>query len=119
MQPARPDKRSCSAVADDLTAVVVLDVSATGKVCVSELSVLGLAGLEGEGEPRPEAFVGAVKRVHRDGSTTTMEANRNRDQILLPGDVAVGRYGNVYVTTPSISAAGPGRVALVREQRPG
>ena len=104
--PERPRKRSCSRYADGLTSVVGLDAGRRGTLYASELSKAGWPAAE-TGEPGTD--IGAVKQVRKNGSTR--ELTPRRGQIRLPGDVAVGITGNVYVPTPIF---GPGGILQVR-----
>lgn len=103
-RPKRPQVGSCTRVADGLTSVVSLDTGKGGSIYLAELSKAGWLAAESQ-EPGTE--IGSVIRIGRDRDVRTELAE---GEVVLPGAVAVGPRGNVYVSGPIFGPGGMMRV---------
>jgi hypothetical protein len=102
--PAKPRQGACTRTADGLTSVVGLDAGRGGSLYVAELSKAGWLAAESQ-EPGTE--IGAVIRIGHDRDVRRELA---KDKVVLPGSVAVGPKGNVYVSGPIFGPGGMMRV---------
>lgn len=98
--PAKPRKGPCKLYADGFTSIVGLARGRGGSIFVAELSKQGWPAVEDPDAP-PEALVGSVIRVGRD---TSRRREFKPGKLRLPGDIAVGKKGAVFVTTPIFGA---------------
>lgn len=103
-RPKRPQRGACRRVADGLTSIVSLDTGRGGSLYVAELSKVGWLAAESQ-EPGTE--IGAVIRIGHDRDVRRELAP---DEVVLPGAVAVGPQGNVYVSGPIFGPGGMMRV---------
>lgn len=103
-KPRRPQQGACTRVADGLTSVVWLDAGRGGALYVAELSKAGWLAAESQ-EPGTE--IGSVIRIGHDRDVRTELA---AGEVVLPGAVAVGPQGNVYVSGPIFGPGGMMRV---------
>lgn len=103
-KPERPQRGACTRVADGLTSIVSVETGRAGSVYVAELSKLGWMMLE-SGEEGAE--IGSVIRIGHDRDVRSELAE---GEVILPGAVAVGPRGNVYVSGPIF---GPGGMMLI------
>ncbi|QNN53192.1 ScyD/ScyE family protein [Nocardioides mesophilus] len=106
-RPARPDTGACKRYADGLTSIVDLDTGRGGSLYVAELSKMGWMSMESE-TPPPGSEIGAVIRISHD---RTIRRELGEGKVIMPGSVAVGRAGNVFVSGPIF---GPGSIFRVR-----
>jgi len=102
--PKRPQRGDCRRVADGLTSVVGLDAGRGGSIYVAELSKAGWLAAESQ-EPGTE--IGAVIRIGHDRNVRRELA---AGKVVLPGSVAVGPKGNVYVSGPIFGPGGMMRI---------
>ena len=102
--PERPRRGACTRIADGLTSVVGLDAGRGGSVYVAEMSKVGwLAAESGD----PNAGIGSVIRIGHDRNVRRELAPGD---VVLPGAVAVGPKGHVYVSGPIFGPGGMMRV---------
>lgn len=94
--PATPKQGPCKLYAGGFTSIVGLARGRGGSIFVAELSKQGWLAIEDPNAP-PEAFIGSVIRV---GHDTDVRHELKPGRTTLPGDLAVGREGAVFVTTP-------------------
>lgn len=106
-RPNKPQQGACRRFADGLTSIVALEVGRRGAVYAAELSKMSWLAIEGD-PPLPGSEIGAVIRINRDGNSRT---ELSPDQVVLPGGVAVGPRGGVFVSGPVF---GPGGFMRVR-----
>jgi hypothetical protein len=104
-KPVRPRVGACKRYVDGLTSVVGLAAGKGGAIYAVELSKMGWMSMEGGA---PGAEVGALIRIGHDKSVRT---ELLPGKLVMPGGVAVGPRGHVFVTTPVM---GPGRVVRAR-----
>lgn len=102
--PRHPRTGDCRRYVDGLTSVVDLSTGRGGAIYAVELSKLGWLAMENGVEG---AEIGALIRISHDRMVRRELA---KDQLVMPGGVAVGRGGAVFATTPIF---GPGRVLRV------
>lgn len=102
--PKRPQRGACTRTADGLTSVVSVDTGRGGSLYVAELSKAGWLAAESQ-EPGTE--IGSVIRIGHDRDVRRELA---AGEVVLPGAVAVGPKGNVYVSGPIF---GPGGIMRV------
>lgn len=103
-RPATPNRGACTRVADGLTSIVGLENGRGGSLYVAELSKAGWLAAESQ-EPGTE--IGSVIRIGHDRDVRRELA---AGEVVLPGTVAVGPRGNVYVSGPIF---GPGGILQV------
>jgi hypothetical protein len=103
-KPNKPNKGACTRFADGLTSIVALEMGRGGSLYAAELSKLSWLAAEFE---VPGAEVGAIIRVGRDPQ---VRRELSPGKVILPGGVAVGGNGNVFVSGPVF---GPGSVKKV------
>ena len=106
-RPNKPQKGACTRVADGLTSIVSLDAGHRGSLYAAELSKMSWLAIEGE-PPAPGSEIGAVIRVALDRKAQT---ELSAGKVVLPGSVAVGPRGGVFVSGPVF---GPGGFMRVR-----
>ena len=87
-----------SVYADGLSAVVDLDMDAEGNLYAVEMAKNGLFGAETAAPDDFEALAGAVVKIAPDLTMTEILSQG----LILPGGVAVGSDGTVYVSNYSI-----------------
>lgn len=104
--PRRPRSGDCRRVVDDLTSIVALQAGPRGSLVVAELAKGGW--LKAEMAADPTSVVGSVVVVGRDRQVPRELA---AGEIRWPGDVAVDRWGRVFVTAPIF---GPGAIWRIR-----
>jgi hypothetical protein len=102
--PTKPRRGACTRAADGLTSVVGLDAGRGGSIYVAELSKAGWLAAESQ-EPGTE--IGSVIRIGHDRDVRRELA---AGKVVLPGSVAVGPKGNVYVSGPIFGPGGMMRV---------
>lgn len=102
--PKRPQRGACTRTADGLTSVVSVDAGRGGSLYVAELSKAGWLAAESQ-EPGTE--IGSVIRIGHDRNVRRELA---AGEVVLPGAVAVGPKGNVYVSGPIFGPGGMMRV---------
>lgn len=102
--PRRPQRGDCRRVADGLTSIVGLDTGRGGSLYVAELSKAGWLAAESQ-EPGTE--IGSVIRI---GHDRDIRRELAAGEVVLPGTVAVGPRGNVYVSGPIFGPGGMMRV---------
>lgn len=102
--PTKPQRGACTRTADGLTSIVSLDTGRGGSLYVAELSKAGWFAAESQ-EPGTE--IGAVIRIGHDRDVRRELAP---GEVVLPGSVAVGPQGNVYVSGPIFGPGGMMRV---------
>jgi hypothetical protein len=103
-RPNKPNKGACTRFADGLTSVVALETGRGGAVYAAELSKMSWLAAELE---VPGAEVGSVIRISHDQQ---VRRELSPGKVVLPGGVAVGGAGNVFVSGPVF---GPGGVMRV------
>ncbi len=103
-KPKRPQRGACTRAADGLTSVVGRDTGRGGSLYVAELSKAGWLAAESQ-EPGTE--IGAVIRIGHDRDVRRELA---AGEVVLPGAVAVGPKGNVYVSGPIFGPGGMMRI---------
>ena len=106
-RPTKPQKGACTRVADGLTSIVALEAGHRGSLYAAELSKMSWLAIEGE-PPAPGSEIGAVIRVALDRNAKT---ELGAGKVVLPGAVAVGPRGGVFVSGPVF---GPGGFMRVR-----
>ncbi len=106
-RPNKPQKGACTRVADGLTSIVSLEAGHRGSLYAAELSKMSWLAIEGE-PPAPGSEIGAVIRVALDRDART---ELSPGKVVLPGEVAVGPKGGVFVSGPVF---GPGGIMRVR-----
>ena len=104
--PRRPRAGACKRVVDDMTSIVALQAGPRGSLVVGELAEQGW--LKAEMAADPTSVVGSVVVVGRDRQVRRELA---AGEIPWPGDVAVDRWGHVFVTAPIF---GPGAIWRIR-----
>jgi sugar lactone lactonase YvrE len=87
-----------SVYAEGLTAVVGITFDADGNLYAVEIAKNGLGGAESAPPDDVDAVTGAVIKIAADGTQTEVAS----DGLILPGGVAVGADGSLYVTNFSI-----------------
>jgi hypothetical protein len=92
--------RAPEVVADGFTNIIDIAFDRRGRLLVLEIAHNGLLS----GDP-----TGALIRVERDGSRTTLAS----EGLVAPGGMAVGRHGVIYVSNKTTSA-GEGEVLRIR-----
>ena len=102
--PKRPQRGACTRTADGLTSVVSVDAGRGGSLYVAELSKAGWLAAESQ-EPGTE--IGSVIRIGHDRDVRRELA---AGEVVLPGAVAVGPKGNVYVSGPIFGPGGMMRI---------
>ncbi len=102
--PEKPNKGACKRVADGLTSIVALAIGKNDALYAAELSKMSWLAVEGGVEGSTE---GAVIKISKDRSRTR---ELKPGKVHLPGGVAVGRNGGVYVSGPVF---GPGGIMKV------
>lgn len=105
-KPARPRHGACKRVVADMTSIVALQAGPRGSLVVAELAKGGW--LKAEMAADPTSVVGSVIVVSRDRQVRRELA---AGEIPWPGDVAVDRWGHVFVTAPIF---GPGAIWRIR-----
>jgi hypothetical protein len=96
-------RAACSLFMDGFTSIVGLAFGKSGVLYVSEIVKNGVLGLF-----QGTDTVGALYKVWHGHKTELV-----RGRLTLPGDVAVGRDGTIYVTNNSVSI-GHGQVLAIR-----
>ncbi len=104
--PAHPRRGKCRRVVADMTSIVALQAGPRGSLVVGELAKQGW--LKAEMAQDPTSVVGSVVVVGRDRQVRHELA---AGEIPWPGDVAVDRWGRVFVTAPIF---GPGAIWRIR-----
>jgi hypothetical protein len=94
----------CAMAVDGLTSVTGLAVGRDGSLYVVSMVKNGLFGFIGGGDT-----AGALYRI-KNGTVSEIAPGR----LTLPGGVAVGRNGTIYVTNNSVSVGG-GEVLAIRQ----
>ncbi len=103
-RPNRPTKGACTLFADGLTSVVALEAGRGGAIYAVELSKMSWLAAEFE---VPGAEVGAVVRVSPDGKRMR---ELSPGKAILPGAVAIGPAGGVFVSGPVFGPGGVRRI---------
>jgi hypothetical protein len=103
-RPNKPNKGACKRVADGLTSIVSLDAGRGGAIYAAELSKMSWLAMEGQ---QPGSEIGAVIRIGHDRNVRRELA---KDKVIMPGAVAVGPAGNVFVSGPIFGPGGFMRV---------
>jgi hypothetical protein len=103
-RPDKPMKGACKRVADGLTSIVSLDTGRGGAIYAAELSKMSWLAMEGQ---KPGSDIGAVIRIGHDRS---VRHELSAGKVRLPGAVAVGPAGNVFVSGPIFGPGGYMRV---------
>jgi hypothetical protein len=106
-RPNKPQQGACRRVADGLTSIVSLEVGRFGSIYAAELSKMSWLAIEGE-PPAPGSEIGAVIRINHDRN---VRKELSPGKVVLPGAVAVGPRGGVFVSGPIF---GPGGLMRVR-----
>jgi hypothetical protein len=102
--PAAPNTGACRRYADGFTSIVDLEAGPDGRLYVVELAKQSwLQWEEGIGGPP----IGSVFRIPAGGGAAVELAP---GEFMLPGGVAVGRNGAVYVSSPIF---GPGTISQI------
>jgi hypothetical protein len=104
--PAAPMTGPCQRYADGFTSIVDLESARDGSIYVVELVKQSWL----QWEMGIAAPIGRVSRL-LPGGANTIELT---GELTLPGGVAVGHYGHVFVTTPVF---GPGKIVRVQTGR--
>jgi hypothetical protein len=102
--PEKPNKGACTRVADGLTSVVALAIGKNDALYAAELSKMSWLAAEMQLEGSTE---GSVIKISKDRSRTR---ELKPGKVHLPGGVAVGRNGGIYVSGPVF---GPGGIMKV------
>lgn len=103
--PAHPQRGQCRRVVGNMTSVVGLQAGRDGSLYVVELAKHGWLKAE---SGNPADTIGSLIRIGPDRRDRHEFA---KGKLVLPGDVALGAKGAVFVTTPIF---GPGKVVRVR-----
>jgi hypothetical protein len=103
--PKRPNTGLCTRVVKNMTSVVGLQAGPGGSLFVVELAKKGWLKAE-SGDPADA--VGSVVKISHDRN---VRREFGAGAVSAPGDVAIGRRGQVFVTTPVF---GPGKILRVR-----
>lgn len=103
-KPNKPNKGDCTRVADGLTSVVSLAIGKNDALYAAELSKLSWLALESGVEGATE---GSVIKISKDRSRTR---ELKPGKVQLPGGLAIGNNGGVYVSGPVF---GPGGIMKV------
>lgn len=102
-RPHRPNRGNCQRAADGFTSIVSLDAGRGGSLYVAELSKMSWLAMEAD-PPIEGAEIGSVIRV---GHDRNVRHELGAGKVIMPGSVAVGPRGGVWVSGPIF---GPGSI---------
>lgn len=103
-RPNNPDKGKCRRVADGLTSIISLDTGLGGSIYAAELSKQSWLAMEFQ---KPGSEVGAVIKI---GHHPQFRSELSPGEVILPGAVALGPSGAVFVSGPIFGPGGFKRI---------